>query len=284
MGLLGKILRKAPGPAPEFSDVAALKQEVARLRGAYLELMKDCIIGNIYRDPGNTPARGESPNPPEYRMETREFGQDWPLVAHSMIGNRRMINLWTLCEDVIARGVPGDFIETGAWRGGACIFMRALLKTPLIGDATLTVGRLLFGKHMVKKELEKAFYPQAVPEAYLQHASASWLRHKEVRAILEDEYTLDKELDEVSEHYYEIRIPVVVVTGDQDKVVSAKDNAYRLKDSIIQSQLVLLKNTGHQVPQTHPESIYNALTLIPGSSLDQRPAADSSATHVSHFQ
>lgn len=168
--------------------------------------------------------------------------------------------------------------------GGPDQFMRALLKTPLIGDATLTVGRLLFGKHMVKKELEKAFYPQAVPEAYLQHASASWLRHKEVRAILEDEYTLDKELDGVSQHYYEIRIPVVVVTGDEDKVVSAKDNAYRLKDSIIQSQLVLLKNTGHQVPQTHPESIYNALTLIPGSALDQRPAANSSATHVNHFQ
>jgi pimeloyl-ACP methyl ester carboxylesterase len=149
--------------------------------------------------------------------------------------------------------------------GGPDQFMRAVLKTPLIGDATLTVGRIIFGKHMVKKELQKAFYPSAVPDAYLRHASSSWLRHKEVRAILEDEYTLDKDLDNVSKHYSEIRIPVVVVTGDQDKVVSAKDNAYRLKDSIVQSQLVELKNTGHQVPQTHPESIYNALTLISGS-------------------
>src|SRR5581483_11204993 len=140
MGLLGKILRRAPGLEPEFSDVAALKQEVARLRGAYLELMKDCIIGNIYRDPGNTPAPGASPKPPVYRRETREFGHDWPLVAHSMIGNRRMIKLWTLCEDVIAHGVPGDFIETGAWRGGACIFMRALLKVYGIGDRTVWVA------------------------------------------------------------------------------------------------------------------------------------------------
>jgi len=27
-----------------------------------------------------------------------------------------------------------------------------------------------------------------------------------------------------------------------------------------------LKNTGHQIPQTHPESIYNALSLISDTS------------------
>jgi macrocin-O-methyltransferase TylF-like protien len=141
MGLLAKILG-GEAPASEFADEAALKQEVARLRGAYLELMKDCIIGNIYRDPGNTPVKGEPSKTTqhEYDAAVREFGQDWPFVAHSMIGNRRMINLWTLCEDVIARGVPGDFIETGVWRGGACIFMRALLKVYGVKDRTVWVA------------------------------------------------------------------------------------------------------------------------------------------------
>jgi len=150
--------------------------------------------------------------------------------------------------------------------GGADQFKRAVLKTPIVGDISLTVGRILFGKHIVKSELEKAFYPDSVPEDYLRQASASWLRHKQVRAILEDEYSLDKDLEKISKHYSDIRIPVVVVTGDHDKVVSAKQNAYRLKTSISQSQLIELKNTGHQVPQTHPESIYSAVTLIPKSS------------------
>ena len=144
--------------------------------------------------------------------------------------------------------------------------MRALLKTPVIGDVSLTVGRVLFGKHILKKELNKAFYPDSVPEDYLRRASSSWLHHKQVRATLEDEFSLDKDLAKTSKHYPDIVIPVVIVTGDHDKVVSAKDNAYRLKTSITQSQLIELKNTGHQVPQTHPESIYNALTLIPKSS------------------
>jgi pimeloyl-ACP methyl ester carboxylesterase len=140
-------------------------------------------------------------------------------------------------------------------------FLRALLKTPVIGDISLTVGRILFGKRILKKELNKAFYPDTVPAAYLRYASSSWLHHKQVRATLEDEWGLNKELEKTSRHYADIRIPVVIVTGDQDKVVKAKDNAYRLKTTIVQSQLIELKNTGHQVPQTHPEIIYNAIIL-----------------------
>jgi len=150
--------------------------------------------------------------------------------------------------------------------GGPDQFMRAVLKTPLIGDLSLTIGRVMLGKHLLKKELRKAFYPDSVPDEYLRHASASWLGHKQVRAILEDEYGLDQELKKVSKHYSEIIIPVVIVTGDHDKVVSAEHNAFRLKMSISKSQLMELKNTGHQIPQTHPESIYNALNLIPNTS------------------
>src|SRR6185369_1429208 len=146
--------------------------------------------------------------------------------------------------------------------GGPDQFMRAVLKTPIVGDVSLTMGRVIFGQHQLKKELQKAFYPESVPEEYLRQASASWLRHKQLRAILEDEYSLDRDLEKVSRHYSEISIPVVIVTGDHDKVVSAKQNAYRLKTSITHSQLIELKNTGHQVPQTHPESIFNAVNLI----------------------
>jgi O-methyltransferase len=58
----------------------------------------------------------------------REEGLDWPSEAETMIGLKRLNNLESCALDVIRRGVPGDFIETGVWRGGAAIFMRAVLK------------------------------------------------------------------------------------------------------------------------------------------------------------
>lgn len=44
-----------------------------------------------------------------------------------MIGVKRLQNLRTLTERALAEDVPGDLIETGVWRGGACILMRGLL-------------------------------------------------------------------------------------------------------------------------------------------------------------
>lgn len=43
------------------------------------------------------------------------------------IGRERLDRLQRCIEDVIARGVPGDVLDAGVWRGGAAIFMRALL-------------------------------------------------------------------------------------------------------------------------------------------------------------
>jgi O-methyltransferase len=44
-----------------------------------------------------------------------------------MIGAKRMLQLQRAAEFVIERDIPGDFIETGVWRGGACILLRAVL-------------------------------------------------------------------------------------------------------------------------------------------------------------
>jgi len=57
----------------------------------------------------------------------RETGRDWPADAESMIGLKRMENVQACVTDVIRKGVPGDLIETGVWRGGTVIFMRAIL-------------------------------------------------------------------------------------------------------------------------------------------------------------
>lgn len=89
----------------------------------YLDLMKRCLTNSIYDDcPG------------------RESGLDWPKDAHTMIGMKRLDNLQSCMEDVLSQGVPGDFIETGVWRGGATIFMRAVLEAYGIRDRSVWVA------------------------------------------------------------------------------------------------------------------------------------------------
>ena len=67
----------------------------------------------------------------------RDLGLDWPAEAETMIGMQRLTSLQNSVETVLAEDVPGDLIECGVWRGGACILMRAVLAT--YGDTTRNV-------------------------------------------------------------------------------------------------------------------------------------------------
>ena len=59
--------------------------------------------------------------------EDRIEGKIWPSYAHTMVGVKRLDNIQHSIETVLENNVEGDLIETGVWRGGTCIFMRAVL-------------------------------------------------------------------------------------------------------------------------------------------------------------
>jgi O-methyltransferase len=123
----------------------------------YLELLKKCLTRLLFAEqytaipPSDNPAKAralasiqrllgrralelvvQTPTPPG-----RAEGRDWPAQAETMIGLERLDNIQRCVGDVIRRGVPGDLIETGVWRGGATIFMRAVLAA--YGDAARSV-------------------------------------------------------------------------------------------------------------------------------------------------
>jgi len=125
--------------------------------GLYLDLMKKCLVNSIYGELEAKPvepkhvlkrrvvnafrSRGmklvwDQPYDPQARL----YGQDRPASAHSMMGIKRLENLQHCVEDVLRQGVTGDLIETGVWRGGGTIFMRAILKAYAIADRRVWVA------------------------------------------------------------------------------------------------------------------------------------------------
>lgn len=104
-------------------------------RDLYLDLLKRCLVNSIYEDPR---ARKKKRKP--FDWSVRRVGGDWPATAHTMIGMERLDNLQMCLERVLRDGVPGDVIETGVWRGGATILMRAVLKAYGVTDRTVWVA------------------------------------------------------------------------------------------------------------------------------------------------
>ena len=115
--------------------MSAPRRKPADARALYLDLMKRCLSNLVYEDPGRQ--NGETR---PFDEAARRLGLDWPTLAHSMIGWPRLENIQRCVEDVLEGGVPGDLVEAGVWRGGATIFMRAILKAHDVADRRVWVA------------------------------------------------------------------------------------------------------------------------------------------------
>jgi O-methyltransferase len=180
-------------------------------RELYLDLMKRGLTGALYEDndtilggvrhqkPVNLKQRAarslgvlasrfdlEIAYKKPYEAELRATGRDTPSRADSMIGLRRMDNLQHCIQTVIEDEVPGDLVETGVWRGGATIFMRAVLKA--FDDSTRKVW--VADSFEGLPAPDTARYPADAAESYsgLLEAGLDQVRHNFERyGLLDDQ-------------------------------------------------------------------------------------------------
>jgi len=128
---------------------------VRQIIDLYLDLMKRCLTDSIYGDD----KAGPDPQDPSFdgliRFKGAPAGQ-WPSHAHTMIGLERLDNIRECLEGVLAEGVAGDLIETGVWRGGATIFMRAVLKAHGVADRTVWVADSFSGLPQPDRKLARS--------------------------------------------------------------------------------------------------------------------------------
>lgn len=99
---------------------ADLEEEV---RSRYLDLLKGCLTRLLFMND----APGRDSHALAQRRTLRETGWDWPDEAETMIGLIRLNCIEECVKSVVHQNIPGDLLEAGVWRGGAAIYMRALL-------------------------------------------------------------------------------------------------------------------------------------------------------------
>lgn len=96
--------------------------ELRKRADPYLDLMKRCLSGWLHVEEGIRRREEFLDRPGQV------LAGEWPSEMHTMIGFKRLDNLQFCIESVLKERTPGDLIETGVWRGGATIFMRAVLE------------------------------------------------------------------------------------------------------------------------------------------------------------
>ena len=163
-------------------DDSALRAEVPASERRYLDLLKRCLTREIFADqdleevllwstkgpleflgnPTETwPILAENGLrlvQPVADVSGRREGTKWSATADTMVGAKRLTNVEKLVRDVLANDVPGDFVETGIWRGGTIALMRAMLD--VCGDPERTIWACDSFQGLPKPDLVN--YPQDV--------------------------------------------------------------------------------------------------------------------------
>lgn len=134
--LSSKLLRSVGRAVRSLRPTRIAAPDVPNL---YLDLLEQTLTGVILEDAGYLPS-WEPSEPSGYDRTLRAYGMDWPVHAQTMVGLHRLRNLRRCIADVIRDKVPGDLIETGVWRGGACIYMRANLVVHDVKDRRVWVA------------------------------------------------------------------------------------------------------------------------------------------------
>lgn len=189
-----------------------------------------------------------------------QLGVEQPiLVGHSWGGALAMVYALLYPRDVSGLVLLAPAVYES---DDGVSFLSKLPSWPIIGDVLNSLFTPLLGSWLVRTDLKKAFAPDPVPKHYLRHTLSEWTRPKKVKWYSIDDALLNTSLPQFSPSYSKVTVPTVIVTGDSDLIVPAKENAYRLKEALPGSELVVLPNTGHQVLFTRPEAVIEAIDRV----------------------
>ncbi len=131
---------------------------------------------------------------------------------------------------------------------------------PVLGDLflhTLAAPGFAFAS---SQAVARNFAPNIPPTDYAEHAGLSLLvRPDNWRANAEDMRNLAAFLAVQKNRYEELRMPVTIIFGEDDKSVNPENHGRRLHKQVAGSKLIMLPDTGHSPHHAHPDVVIDAI-------------------------
>src|SRR6185312_4683473 len=131
---------------------------------------------------------------------------------------------------------------------------------PVIGDALRYTISPPLARLMLPAGIRAMFAPAPVPEPFDRlFPKALMLRSLQLRASAEDAALMTPSVIELQEHYRELKLPVVILTGGDDQIADVDRQSRRLHHEIPQSELTVLPGLGHMVHHLAPDAVIKAI-------------------------
>src|SRR4051794_36008158 len=131
---------------------------------------------------------------------------------------------------------------------------------PVIGDALRHTISPALARLMLPGGIRAMFAPAPVPEHFDRlFPKELMLRPIHLRASAEDAALMTPSAMELEQHYRELKLPVVILTGGDDQIADVGRQSKRLHEEIPQSELTVLPGLGHMVHHLAPDQVIKAI-------------------------
>jgi pimeloyl-ACP methyl ester carboxylesterase len=143
---------------------------------------------------------------------------------------------------------------------------------PVIGDVLRYTISPPLGRLILPRLAEKIFAPRPIPHRFLtEYPFDLSLRPWQLRASSEEVALMIPTAANAQGRYGELRLPVAILTGDDDRVVTCHRQSMRLHEDIPHSSLRVLPGLGHMIHYFAQDEIAASIDAVLGDAGRARP-------------
>ncbi len=130
---------------------------------------------------------------------------------------------------------------------------------PFVGDLLSQTLSPIVSRMMWPALLSKIFGPAEVATKFQGFPEEMAVRPSQIRASAEESALLIPSAAALQRKYSELRMPVTIIAGKEDKLIDPVSQSVRLHGEIALSELIIIPDNGHMVHQTATCAVMDAV-------------------------
>ena len=133
---------------------------------------------------------------------------------------------------------------------------------PLIGDILSHTLSPLISRAIWPLMMAKIFGPRSVPRKFGAFPKEMALRPSQIRASAAESALMIPDAFKLCNQYADLNMPVVIIAGEQDRLIDIDTQSARLHSDIPQSRLDRVAGNGHMIQQTATDQVMASIREV----------------------
>jgi pimeloyl-ACP methyl ester carboxylesterase len=130
---------------------------------------------------------------------------------------------------------------------------------PLLGDVLSHTLSPVMGRLIWPLILAKIFGPRSAPNKFRHFPKEMALRPSQIRASAAESALMIPDAFYFRNQYADLKMPVVIIAGEDDRLIDIDKQSARLHADISQSTFHRVPGTGHMIHQTATDQVMSAI-------------------------